>query len=126
MHRMREQQDIYSKIGIALLIVLAFIYFPPKLVAGAVLIFAGLFCLAWMLLILPDEVATDYDNQFEPPPWVDRWEEYRTTSDNLEEQEKKPETKKPDNPGQPHLVAGGRLVDEVAGTIEWDVNRKLK
>lgn len=112
-----NNNDLYNKIGIALLIALAFIYFPPKLVAGAVLIFAGLFCLAWMLLILPDEVATDYDNQFEPPPWVDRWEEYRTTSDNLEEQEKKPEVRKLDNAGQLEKFTG--RADTEKQVFEW-------
>lgn len=122
-----NNNDLYNKIGITLLIGLGLIYLPIKFVALAMLIFGALFCLAWLFLIMPDEVAGSYDSHFEPAPWVDKWDEYRTTPDNLEpEPEKKPEVKKPDSHKQSQQVVGGRLIDEVAGTIEWDVNRKLK
>ena len=126
---MTDRGDLYNKIGIGLLIGLGLVYFPIKFVALALMIMGGLFCLAWLVLIMPDEVAGSYDSHFEPAPWVDRWEEYRTTSDNLEP-EPKPEARKPEyktigtEPGRDEY--GARIFDATAGTIEWDVNRKLK
>ncbi len=113
---MTDRGDLYNKIGIGLLIGLGLVYFPIKFVALALMIMGGLFCLAWLVLIMPDEVAGGYDSHFEPPPWVDRWEEYRTTSDNLEPE---PEVKKPDNPGQPGKDKFTGQADEEAQVFEW-------
>ena len=127
---MRDEQDLYSKIGVALLIGLGLVYFPIKIVALVLLGFGALFCLFWLFLIMPDEVAGRYDSHFEPAPWVDKWDEYRTTPDNLEEPEPKPEARKSEykttgaEPGRDEY--GARIFDATAGTIEWDVNRKLK
>lgn len=127
-HRMTDRGDLYNKIGIGLLIGLGLVYFPIKFVALALLIFGALFCLAWLFLIMPDEVAGSYDSHFEPSPWVNSFDEYRTTRDNLEP-EPKPEARKPEykttgtEPGRDEY--GARIFDATAGTIEWDVTRKI-
>ena len=124
-----NNNDLYNKIGITLLIGLGLIYFPIKVVALVLFGFGVLFLIVWAFLIMPDEVAGGYDSHFEPPHWVDSFDEYRTTRDNLEP-EPKPEARKPEykttgtEPGRDEY--GARIFDATAGTIEWDVNRKLK
>ena len=125
-----NKDDLYNRIGIGLLISLALVYFPIKVVALVLFGFGVLFLIVWAFLIMPDEVAGSYDSHFEPSPWVNSFDEYRTTPDNLEEPEPKPEARKPEykttgtEPGRDEY--GARIFDATAGTIEWDVNRKLK